>query len=185
MPVILNHYEYFIIIIQDKDKSKFFCRPLSCLDRYDLKTNKKGAKLKTDKKNKDACSINNFTEGVNTIEETKKYIALFDQSYNPEIKKIEDNLDIIQSKIIANNDNLDNFIFIDTSSKKGFFVEDTCTNNQINYLDKIFKSIQKKKKIEKIPVLFFFHTKSVDNSIEFSISNSVFWFRTKKATLSA
>lgn len=158
---------------------------MSCLDGNDLITNKKGPKLKTEKKNKDACSINSFTEGVNTIDDTKKYIDLFDQSYNPEIKKIEENLDIIQSKIIANNDNLDNFIFIDTSSKKGTFTEDTCTNNQINYLDKIYKKIKLKKKIEKIPVLFFFHTKSDDNSIEFSISNSVFWFRTKKATLSA
>ena len=187
-----KHYEYFLIKTFLYKKTKL--TNLSCLDGCDLKSNSKGPRLKLTKKNLDAHYISEHKDGIEIINKTRNWFNFFDTNYDLNMSDFESLLKTFNSNTFLPRDkDFSRVIFLDITSKDEFLKLNE--NNPVyshlikfkknsEYLEKIGKQLKKKKKISKIPVWCCFYLKEKDNSISFSLANSVNWFRTSNSLLS-
>jgi hypothetical protein len=190
--IIKKHYEYFLIKPFENQKSVI--NTLSCLDGGDLLANSKGPRFKLTKKNLDAHYITEHREGIELINKTRNWFNFFDTNYDLNMSDFESLLKTFNSNTFLPRDkDFSRVIFLDITSKDEFLKLNE--NNPVyshlikfkknsEYLEKIGKQLKKKKKISKIPVWCCFYLKEKDNSISFSLANSVNWFRTSNSLLS-
>jgi hypothetical protein len=190
--IIKKNYEYFLI--KPFENKKTVINTLSCLDGGDLLANSKGPRFKLTKKNLDAHYIIEHKEGIEIINKTRNWFNFFDANYDLNMSDYESLLKTFNSNtFLPRNKDFSRVIFLDLTAKDDFIKLNE--NNPLyshlmklkknfEYLKKIGDQLKKKKKISKIPVWFCFYFKEKDNSISFSLANSVNWFRTSNSLLS-
>jgi hypothetical protein len=165
---VKEHVEYFLI--QKVLKNNIDIISMSCLDGSDLRSKSKGRKIKAEKKNLNSPYIHDYDYGKTIVDKTFEYFELFKEINELNCQNYDFNSYLCKTSV-SRTDNINRLIFFDTSSKI-----------QLADLEASGKKLEKKKNIDKIPVVFCFYTRL--DTICFSMLKNMVSLSTINAVIS-
>lgn len=151
---------------------KILVESANILELFLIKDKLKGKKKPIKKKNHDAQQFSCREEGAYYLETTKQFFTNFNVT-RPQITIIDD-------LKVCKSDLLDNICFV-LACDPSFVFEG---EERLEYFTRTYISLQKKKKIFKIPSKFIIYFNPKTGRVEISRDHSVLWFSNNTTTLS-
>ena len=146
---------------------------VNIMELFLIKDKLKGKKKPIKKKNHDAQQFSSRSEGEFYLETTRHFFTNFNVACNP--LDINDNLKICKSEL------LNDICFVLACDPSFVFDGE---QPPTEYFTRTYISLQKKKKIFKIPSKFILYLDINRGQIEISRDHSVLWFSNNTTTLS-